>query len=118
MSSQTAVEQDASALHQHLIEIDSGQFSFGQSHLILMLQIQPEEEFGRVTDKNSGLTWPHMQHSIHPRLFGKLPPGIRNMLTACSEDLVVYPGQVSSPKLSIQPPFDDGERADYTLTED
>jgi hypothetical protein len=118
MAPQTAVQQNTAAAHQHLIEIAPRQLPLDQSHLIFMLKVQPEEEFGRGAEENSGAIWPHVQHRAHPRLFGKLPPGIRNVLTATSEDSVVHPGQVPSPKLSIQPPFDDGERADYTLTEE
>jgi hypothetical protein len=117
MSPHTAVKEYTPTQLYHLLEKASCELPFSQSRLFFAVQVEPEEDLGWGSMKHRGVIGAHVQDGAHARLIDELPPCARDMLTTSSEDLVVHPGQIASPTLSIQPPFDDGERADYTLDE-
>ena len=114
MPSKTRVKQHSPSLCQHLHQKLACQPSLNEPGLGFIFYIKPEEDLRWGAAKLGGTLRPYVHHGIHARLAGKGLPGTGDVLTSRGEDLIVHPGQEVPPALSIQPPFDDGERADYT----
>jgi hypothetical protein len=108
------VQKHPPSLRQHVHQEFPCQLALNEPGLGFIFHIKPEEDFRRGSVKLGRMIRPHVHHGIHARLAGKGLPCTGDMLAARGEDLIVYPGQENPPALSIQPPFDDGERADYT----